>query len=246
MNATATLNLLQRLKLKGMSDNYQTVLESPVNRHPANHELIAQLAHAEEQHRKMQKMKMFLRLSKLRYNALLEEITCSSERNLKQEQLNHLADCHYIDRAENILIGGATGCGKSHLACALGHQACTKGYRTLYLNLNRFIEKINLSRLDGSFMKLLNQFEKIHLLILDDFGLQPLEHNVKLGLLQILEDRYGRQSVIICSQLPINKWHEYINDPTLADAILDRLTANAHRFELKGKSLRKSKKTTEN
>lgn len=246
MNSQATFTLLQRLKLKGMADSYQSVIEMPVNRHPGNHELIAQLAHAEEQHRKAQKMKLFLRLSKLRYNTLLEEISCAPERNLKQEQLSQLADCHYIDRAENILITGATGCGKSHLGCALGHQACMKGYRVLYLNLNRFIEKINLSKLDGTYTKILNQIEKTHLLILDDFGLQAMDNNVKLGLLQILEDRYGRKSVIICSQIPVGKWHEYLNDPTLADAILDRLMANAHRFELKGQSLRMSKRPKEN
>lgn len=242
MNTNATLDLLQRLKLKGMADSYRSVLELPVNRHPTGHELVAQLSHAEEQYRKTQKMKMFLRLSKLRYHALLEEINCSPKRNIQQEQLTLLADCHFIDRAENILITGATGCGKSHLACAFGHQACMKGYRVLYLNLNRFIERVNLSKLDGSYLKVLNQIEKIQLLIFDDFGLQSLDNQVKLGLLQILEDRYGRRSVIITSQLPVNKWHEYLNEPTLADAILDRVTSNAHRFELKGESLRKLKK----
>lgn len=242
MNTNATLDLLQRLNLKGMADSYQSVLELPVNRHPTGHELVAQLSHAEEQYRKTQKMKMFLSLSKLRYHALLEEINCAPKRNIQQEQLNLLADCHFIDRAENILITGATGCGKSHLACAFGHQACMKGYRVLYLNLNRFIEKVNLSKLDGSYLKVLNQMEKIHLLIFDDFGLQPLDNPVKLGLLQILEDRYGRRSVIITSQMPVNKWHEYLNEPTLADAILDRVSSNAHRFELKGESLRKPKK----
>ena len=152
-----------------------------------------------------------------------------------------LADCSYITRGQNILITGATGCGKSYLACALGHQAGVKGYRVLYLNINRFMEKINTAKLDGSYLKILNQLEKTHLVILDDFGLQPLEHQVKLALLQLLEDRYGCKPVIITSQLPVAKWHEYFNEPTLADAILDRLTANAHRFELKGESLRSGK-----
>ncbi len=241
MNTQATLESLRHLKLKGMADCYQAIIELPVNRHPASHELIAQLAQAEEQRRRTEKMKLFLRLSKLRYNTLLEEISCSAKRNLSQEQLLTLADCSYISRGQNILITGATGCGKSYLACALGHQACMKGYRVLYLNLNRFMEKINTSKVDGSYLKILNQLEKTHLVILDDFGLQPLEHQAKLALLQLLEDRYGNKPVIITSQLPVGKWHEYLNEPTLADAILDRLTANAHRFELKGESLRNSK-----
>jgi DNA replication protein DnaC len=125
------------------------------------------------------------------------------------------------------------------LACAFGHQACTMGYKTLYLNLNRFTERMMLARIEGSFNKLLNQLERVKLLILDDFGLAPMEQNARLALLQILEDRYNRKSVIIASQLPVAKWHEYIAEPTLADAILYRLTANAHRFELQGESMRK-------
>lgn len=124
-------------------------------------------------------------------------------------------------------------------ASLLLHQACVMAYKTLYLNLNRFTEKIMVAKLDGSFVKLLNQLEKVRLLILDDFGLAPLDQNTRLALLQILEDRYAKKSVMIASQLPIGKWHEYIGEPTLADAIMDRLFANAHRFELEGESLRK-------
>lgn len=113
------------------------------------------------------------------------------------------------------------------------------GYKTLYLNLNRFTEKIMVAKLDGSFVKLLNQLDRASLLILDDFGLAPMDQNTRLALLQILEDRYNKKSIVIASQLPISKWHEYIDEPTLADAIMDRLMANAHRFELKGESLRK-------
>ena len=113
------------------------------------------------------------------------------------------------------------------------------GYKTLYLNLNRFTERIMVAKLDGSFVKLLNQLDKASVLILDDFGLAPMDQNTRLALLQILEDRYNKKSIVIASQLPINKWHEYIAEPTLADAIMDRLMANAHRLELKGESMRK-------
>jgi DNA replication protein DnaC len=116
-----------------------------------------------------------------------------------------------------------------------------QGYKASYLNMNRLIEKVTLSKLDGSYIKLLNHLERQTLIILDDFGLQPLSQEIRLTILQLLEDRYGKKSIIITSQLPVAKWHEYINDPTLADAILDRLTANAHRIELKGDSLRRKK-----
>jgi DNA replication protein DnaC len=239
MNTNATLEQLKELKLQGMVRSYETLLQLPVNQHPEGHQLIAQLAEAERQNRTHHKTQLFLKLSKLRYAGTLEELSYGSQRNLSKEQILQLADCTYIDRSENILISGATGAGKSFLACALGHQACVMGYKTLYLNLNRFTEKIMIAKLDGSFVKLLNQLDKASLLILDDFGLAPMDQNTRLALLQILEDRYNKKSIIIGSQLPINKWHEYIAEPTLADAIMDRLMANAHRLELKGESLRK-------
>jgi len=152
-----------------------------------------------------------------------------------------LADGLFIDRAENILITGATGCGKSYLACAIGRQVCSLGYRVIYFGMNRFLEKVSQSKLDGTFIKMLNQIEKTHLLIFDDFGLTPLDNISRLALLQILEDRYGKKSIIITSQLPVVKWYDFIVEPTLADAIMDRLAGNAHRIELKGESLRKKK-----
>ncbi len=242
MNTTITLQQLKELKLAGMARSYESVLQQPLHQQPEPHALIAQLTDAEIQNRTHCKTQLYLKLSKLRYPAMIEEISYGKERDLSKEQLQQLSDCAYIERAENILISGATGSGKSFLACAFGHQACIMGYKTLYLNLNRFIEKIIHSKLDGSFIKMMNQIEKISLLILDDFGLTPLDQNTRLALLQILEDRYGKKSIIIASQLPIGKWHESIAEPTLADAIMDRLLANTHRFELKGESLRKKLK----
>lgn len=239
MNTTENLNQMHSLRMTGMARCYEVILTQPVHQHPQGHELIATLLEAELLNRKNERTQMLLRFGRLRYQPGIEQITCSASRNLSKQTLASLSDGAFIDRGENILITGATGCGKSYLACALGHQACLMGYKTLYLNMNRFIERIALAKTDGTFVKLLNYLERIKLIIFDDFGLQPLDHNAKLALLQILEDRYQQKSAIIVSQLPTAKWYEYINEPTIADAILDRLSANAHRIELKGESLRK-------
>ena len=173
---------------------------------------------------------------------MLEDVTCSAERNLTKETLLKIADCSFINRAENILIDGKTGCGKSFLACAIGRQACFMGHRVEYFSMNKFIERIALAKLDGTLLKVINHIERNELVIFDDFGLQPLDNNSRLALLQILEDCYQRKSVIVTSQLPVAKWYDYINEPTLADAIMDRLLANASRIELKGESMRRKTK----
>lgn len=241
MNHQATVEQLQRLRLHGMAHSYAALLQLPVQQQPPAHEMLAQLAEAEAHHRTQRRTQLYLSLSKLRYDAVLSEIHCSAERNFTRDQLAALADCSFILSGRHILITGSTGCGKSFLACALGRHACTMGYKTLYLNMNRFSEKIAQAKLDGSYLKLLNQLEKVALIILDDFGLQPLDYPLRMALLQILEDRYAKRPLIITSQLPVPKWHEYLGEPTLADAIMDRLTADAHRIELKGESLRKKK-----
>ncbi len=241
MNTQLTLDRLTELKLDGMLKAYRAVLELPVQSQPSINQFIARLAEAEIQSRAEKRTALYLRQSKLRYDAILEQVHCNPERNLSQEKLMMIADCGFIDRAENLLITGATGCGKSFLACAIGRQACTLGYRTLYFGINRFLEKISLSKLDGTYIKLLNKLEKAQLIIIDDFGLHPLDGTTRRAILQILEDRYGRKSTIIVSQLPVESWYEYIGESTISDAIMDRLAGNAHRFDLKGESLRKKK-----
>jgi len=241
MNVQSTLDQLQQLKLHGMAKAYEAAIALPVHEQHTSDVLIGRLAEAERQYRINQKTTMYLKASKLRYNALLEQVYCNAARNITNDQLMSLADCRFIENAENIMITGATGCGKSYIACALGRQACSLGYRVLYFGMNRFLEKVAQTKLDGTFIKLLNQIEKTHLLVLDDFGLHPFDAITRLAILQILEDRYGKKSVIITSQLPVAKWYEFIGEPTLADAIMDRLAGNAHRIDLQGESLRKNK-----
>lgn len=241
MNHQITLDQLKQLKLNGMADAYQAVLSLAVNEQPPIHQFIARLSEAEMQHRLHIKTQAYLKQSKLRYNAVFEQVYCNTTRNLSQDKLLTIADCGFIERSENILITGATGCGKSYLACAIGRQACSHGYKTLYLGMTRFLERIAQSKLDGTYVKMLNLIEKTSLLIIDDFGLHPLDNIARLAFLQILEDRYGKKSILISSQLPVDKWHQYIGESTIADAIMDRLSGNAHRFDLKGESLRRKK-----
>jgi DNA replication protein DnaC len=242
MNTQQTLEQLQALHLDGMVHAYQTQLELPMHQQLDAHLMIAQLAEAETLHRQQEKTAYYLKLAKLRLPAIPEQVICSTNRNFSKQQLATLLEGRYLREGENILITGATGCGKSYLACALGYQACLLGRKTTYFNMNRFIEKITLSKLDGTYLKLLNHLERQSLIILDDFGLQSMNQEVKLALLQILEERHGKKSTILTSQLPIASWYEYINEPTIADAIMDRMTANAHRIELKGESLRRKQK----
>ena len=192
-----SLQSMKRIKLHGMAAAYEAILALPVNQQPDTHEAIARLIDAESQDRIHRRTKLYLKLSKLRYLASVTDIQCSSERNLKPEKLALLADGAYITRGENVLITGATGCGKSFLACALGHQACVLGHRTLYFNLNRLTEQIAIAKADGTLIKWLNRMKKAKLLIFDDFGLQSITHQVKLILLQILEDRYEQGATMI-------------------------------------------------
>ena len=242
MNTQETIIQLKELKLNGMAASLEAIMTLPVQNRPTLELAIARMVEAEQLDRRDRKTEMYLKTSRLRYTALLEDIICGADRNFTKEDLAALSDCSFIRRHENLLIQGKCGCGKSFLACALGRQACILGYRTVYLNMNSFVEKVAISKLDGSFLKMITSLEKNDLIILDDFGLQPMDMNTRLALLQILEERYERKSVIIASQLPIAKWYDYIGDATLADAIMDRLVANANKIELKGESMRHRKK----
>jgi len=242
MNNQETLIQLESLKMKGMAQAFSAIMNLAPNNRPPLEQIMAKMVESEILFRNERKMTMCLKTSRLRYNSVLEEVICSEQRNLTKEQLLELSDCSFVRRAENILITGKTGCGKSYLACAIGKQACHMGIRTEYFAMNKFIEKIAMAKIEGSFIKVINHIEKNDLIIFDDFGLQPLDTNSRLALLQILEDFYERKSVIITSQLPVKNWYDYIGEPTLADAIMDHITSNSIRVEIKGESMRRKEK----
>lgn len=235
-----TLEKMRGLMLSGMADHYQSVLSMPAHLQPESPVLLPQLLEAELLYRNHRRTQTAIKNARFRYQASVEEIICSQDRNLSRETLAMLADGSYIDRGENIIISGATGCGKSFLASALGYQACMQGRKVAYFSLPKLLQQLKSDKLDGSFRKEAERIEKMNLLILDDWGLTPLDTQSRLALLQIIEDRHNRYATIITSQLPVSSWHSYINENTIADAILDRIIHKANRIELMGESLRKS------
>jgi len=233
---------MRSLRLIGMADRYNAIMETPIHQRPDAVVILAQLVEAEELYRNNRRMLSSIKNARFRYQASLNDVIYSDQRNITREIITSLADCSFVDRGENIIITGATGCGKSYLASAMGYQACTKGKRVAYFSLPKLLSKLKSDKLDGSFRKEMDRIENKNLLILDDWGLTPLDTAARLALLQIIEDRHSRYSTIITSQLPISAWHQYINENTVADAILDRIIHQAHRIELKGESLRKTTK----
>ena len=233
---------MRSLRLIGMADRYNAIMETPIHQRPDAVVILAQLVEAEELYRNNRRMLSAIKNARFRYQASLNDVIYSDQRNITREIITSLADCSFVDRGENIIITGATGCGKSYLASAMGYQACTKGKKVAYFSLPKLLSKLKSDKLDGSFRKEMDRIENKNLLILDDWGLTPLDTAARLALLQIIEDRHSRYSTIITSQLPISAWHQYINENTVADAILDRIIHQAHRIELKGESLRKTTK----
>ncbi len=236
-----TLEKMSQMRLTGMKENYQTLLQT---QHDLTYEqVVSMMIDAEWEYRHNRKMHRLLKQAAFRYQASIEEIDFNAQRNLNKHNLLRLADCSFINRAENILVTGPTGAGKSFIASAIGHQACAKEYRVAYFNIQKLFSKLRMSKADHSYHKLIQRLGKTDLLILDDFGLQPFDNENRLALLEIIDDRNARSSTIISAQLPVKNWYEVINDKTIADAILDRIVHHAHRIELDGQSMRKIKKS---
>ena len=237
----ATLEKMRKMKLHGMHRAFKTSVESGKTENYTQDEIVSHLIESEWDDRKNRSVDRQLKNAKFRYKASLEELNYAADRNLDKNQLNRFGECGFINKNENILITGSTGIGKSYIASAIGHQACGLGYKVLYHNTAKLMGKLKIAKADGSYSREIAKIERQNLLILDDFGIQPFDAQGRAMLMEIIEDRHGKSSLIITSQVPVNKWYDIIGDKTMADAILDRIIHQAHRLELKGESLRKKK-----
>ena len=238
-NNQATLQKLQQMKLYGMARAFTSTMEAGSKNQFTSDELLSHLVDAEWDDRHNRKLTRLLKGARFRYKASFEEINFTLKRDLDKNQLLRLSNCQWIESHKDCILTGPTGAGKSFIASALGHQACMYGFKVLYYPCSKLFAHLKLSRADGSYLKELTKILKMDVIILDDFGLEPLDAPCRLTLLEILEDRHGRKSSVFVSQLPVANWHEIIGDPTIADAICDRIIHNAHRIELKGDSVRK-------
>lgn len=239
MNHAQTLEKLKTMRLFGMENALRTTTETRES-YTAD-EIVTYLTESEWNDREERKFHRNLKAARFRYQASVEEIDFQSTRNLDKNAFLRLADCSFIRKKENLILTGPTGTGKSFIASALGHQACTRGYKVAYHSAGKLFSKLKMARADATWHNLINRIEKMDLLILDDFGLHPLDAQSRLDLLEIIEDRHGRRSTIIATQIPVSAWFDLIGEKTIADAILDRIVHTAHRIELSGESMRKMK-----
>ena len=236
-----TLEQLNDLRLSGMAKALQEQWEMEDINQLSFEERLGLLVERESVVRESRRLQTRLRKAKLRQNGCIEDIDFKHPRGLDRSLVMKLSACQWVQKHQNLIITGPTGVGKSYLACAFAQKACREGYSTIYLRISRLFEELSLAKGDGRYVKMLSNFAKTELLVLDDYGLAKLNQEQRHNLLEILKDRHGVRSILVTSQLPIEHWHEQIGDPTLADAILDRLIHNAHTIKLKGESMRKQK-----
>jgi DNA replication protein DnaC len=236
------IQLMQQLRFTGMRATFEGIIASKNINAIGNDEFLNLLLQAEWDERESQKANRRLHNARFRFRASMEEIDYVTPRGINKTQLMRFTDGTFVKKSENVLITGATGVGKSYIATALGHLACQWGYKVSYFLAQKLFTTLRMSKADESYLKQLKRIEKQDLIIIDDFGLQPLDDMTRMMLLEVIEDRHQIRSTIIASQLPVEKWYDIIGESTVADAILDRLVHTAHRIELSGESMRKKKK----
>jgi DNA replication protein DnaC len=238
MNQTATMQKLEEMRLSGFTRAYRDMMATGMNNDFTIDEVISHLVQAEWDERYNKRLQRLITNARFRYQACMEQIDYIEKRNLDKTIMLRLSSCDWIAKKQNVLINGSTGLGKSYLSSALGHQACQQGYKVFYRNSIKLFDELKVAKADGNYNKEIRKIETQDLLIIDDFGLKPFDSVQRLILLELLEDRHGERSTLITSQLPVNKWYDVIGDPTIADAILDRLVHSSHRIDLDGDTLR--------
>ena len=239
-----TMTKLKNLRLDAMATAWTEQHQSPDVAKLAFDERFGILVDAEWLHRENKRIGRCLKEAKLKLAAAcVEDIDYPTRRELDRAVIRQLATCRWVDEHQNVIVTGATGTGKTFIACALAQQACRTGHRAIYRRATRLFEELNLAHADGSYVRLLAKLARIDVLVLDDWGMAPVRDQDRRDLLEILDDRVGARSTIMTSQLPVAKWHDYLGDPTQADAVCDRVLNNAHRIVLKGPSRRKETTT---
>jgi DNA replication protein DnaC len=236
----ATMQKLELMGFWGMMRALRQSMDSPATAEGFTaDELLSRLVDAEYDERQGRRLARLMKNARMRYRAGLEDMDFALKRNLDKNQLMRLSDCRWIEERQDLVITGPCGCGKSFIASMLAQQACIHGLTVAYWSVAKLFQQMKLCKADGSYLRELARLTRRRLLILDDFGLEVLDTASRLILLEILEDRHGRVSTLVTSQLPVAQWHQVVGEPTVADAICDRIVHTAHRLELKGESVRK-------
>ncbi len=238
-----TLEKLQHLRLTGMLNALEDQMQSQEIDTLSFEERLGLMVDREVTERECRRLQTHLRKAKLRQAAAFEDIDYRHHRGLDKSLMLNLASCQWIRDHRNLLITGPTGVGKTFLSCAMAQKACREGFSTLYIRLPKLCRELALAKADGSYGKMLTRLAKTEVIVIDDWGIAPLSGEHRRDLLEILEDRYDLRATVVASQIPVEKWHEYLDDPTVADAILDRLIHNAYKIKLKGESMRKKRLT---
>ncbi|WP_321299171.1 IS21-like element helper ATPase IstB [Marinifilum fragile] len=241
MNNQTTIEKMKQMRLSAMAETYHNSLQNNIHKDYTLDQYIALLVDQEWEHRYNKRIKNLISSAGFRQSASIRDINYTANRSLDKTVFERLAQMDFIKSRENIIITGATGTGKSYLAQALGHNACLLQHKTMYFNFARLTDQIKLAKLEGTYLKRMKKIEKTDLLILDDFGLTSFDEQIRNALMDIVEMKYDKSSMIIAAQIPVKCWHETIGEGTIADAILDRLVHSSHRIELTGQSMRKNK-----